>query len=80
MGQNDDMEGNAMKQENQIKAATAYQGITQGELARAIGMTPQNFNKKLKRETFSPDELTAIAAALGASYVTYFEFPDGTKI
>ncbi|MDM5154716.1 hypothetical protein QUF88_13020 [Bacillus sp. DX1.1] len=43
-------------------------------------MTPSNFNQKIKRGTFSPEELNTIATALGAVYVSVFEFPDGTKI
>lgn len=66
--------------EQQIHKAIEYKGISQAALARAIGMSPQNFNKKVKRETFSPDELHAIAKALGAKYIAMFEFPDGTKI
>lgn len=38
------------------------------------------FNQKLKRKTFSPEELSKIAEALGGIYVFCFIFPDGTKI
>ena len=63
-----------------INMAIAYKGISQAALARAIGMTPSNFNQKYKRETFTQEELEAIAKALGGVYVFGFEFPDGTKI
>ena len=63
-----------------IDMAIAYKGMSQAALARAIGMTPSNFNQKYKRETFTQEELEAIAAALGGVYVFGFEFPDGTKI
>ncbi len=63
-----------------INMAIAYKGISQAALARAIGMTPSNFNQKFKRETFTQEELEQIAAALGGVYVFGFEFPDGTKI
>jgi DNA-binding transcriptional regulator YdaS (Cro superfamily) len=66
--------------EQKINMAAAYKGMSQAALARAIGMTPSNFNQKIKRETFSPDEMNAIASALGAVYMVSFEFPDGTKI
>jgi DNA-binding XRE family transcriptional regulator len=66
--------------EQKIKMATAYKGISQAALARAIGMTPSNFNQKIKRETFTKDELETIAIAMGAVYTAVFEFPDGTKI
>ncbi len=63
-----------------IDMAAAYKGISQAALARAIGMTPSNFNQKYKRETFTQEELEQIAGALGGVYVFGFEFPDGTKI
>lgn len=66
--------------EQKINMASAYKGISQASLARAIGMTPSNFNQKIKRDTFSSDELLEIAEALGATYICFFEFPDGTKI
>lgn len=63
-----------------IDMAAAYKGISQAALARAIGMTPSNFNQKYKRETFTQEELEQIAGSLGGVYVFGFEFPDGTKI
>lgn len=67
--------------EQKINMATSYKGMSQAALARTIGMTPSNFNQKIKRETFTTNELEAIAAALGAAFVPCsFEFPDGTKI
>jgi transcriptional regulator with XRE-family HTH domain len=69
-----------MNIEQKINMAVAYKGISQAQLARDIGMTPQNFNRKIKRDTFTADELAAIASVLGAVYKNYFEFPDGTKI
>ena len=69
-----------MKMEQKINMVAAYKGISQAELARLIGMTPSNFNQKIKRETFTVDELENIAKAVGAIYSFGFEFPDGTKI
>jgi len=69
-----------MTMEKKINMATAYKGISQASLARAIGMTPSNFNQKIKRDTFSANELEDIATALGATYIAVFEFPDGTTI
>jgi len=42
--------------------------------------TASNFNQKLKRETFTIQELETIAQAIGATYYFGFEFEDGTKI
>lgn len=70
-----------MGMEQRIKAAAAYSGISQAKLAAAIGMTPSNFNQKLKRCTFTEEELRKIADALHATFVPFsFSFPDGTTI
>ena len=66
--------------EQKINMATAYIGISQAELARRVGVTPQNLNKKAKRGTFAPEELATIAEALGATYRFGFVFPDGKEI
>lgn len=63
-----------------INMAIAYKGMSQAALARAINMTPSNFNQKYKRETFTQEELERIAAALGGEYFFGFRFPDGTNI
>lgn len=69
-----------MTMEQKINMALAYKATSQAALARQIGMTPSNFNQKLKRETFTTDELSLIADTLGGKYIFGFEFPDGTKI
>ena len=69
-----------MTMEQKISMAIAYKGMSQAALARAIDMTPSNFNQKIKRDTFSKDELEKIAAALGGKYRFGFVFPDGTEI
>ena len=68
--------GNAQK----IKMALAYKGMSEAELAKALGKTPQSFNQRMKTDKFSIDELNTIAEALGGSYEFNFTFPDGTKI
>ena len=69
-----------MTYEQKINMAAAYTGISQAELARRVNITPQNFNKKAKRGTFTPEELEQIAEALGAVYRFGFVFPDGKEI
>lgn len=66
--------------EQKIKMALSYAGISQSELARKIGTTPQNFNQKLKRNSLTKEEMEQIAQALGGSWRAEFEFPDGTII
>lgn len=65
--------------EQQINMALAYKGISQAELARRIGTTPSNLNRKVKRNTLTKDEMEKIAQALGGSWRAEFVF-DGTVI
>lgn len=69
-----------MTNAQKIKMALAFIGMSESELARKLGTTPQAFNQRMKTDKFSTDELDRIASALGAKYVAAFEFPDGTKI
>ena len=69
-----------MNLEKKIKMALAYAEVSQAELARRLGMTPANFNIRLKRGTFKVEELEIIAQALGAKFSYSFDFEDGTKI
>jgi len=63
-----------------IKELCEQMNISVSELARRIGQTPQNFNKKLQRETVTLDELKAIADVLGVKFVQAFILPDGDEI
>ena len=69
-----------MNTEQKIRAALAIAGISQSELARRLGDTPQNFNQKIKRNTLTYEDMSKIAAAIGAEWVAVFEFPDGVRI
>lgn len=66
--------------EQKIKMALSYTGISQSELARKLGTTPQNFNQKLKRNSLTKEEMEQIAQALGGSWRAEFVFNDGTVI
>lgn len=50
-----------------IKELCEQMNISISELARRIGQTPQNFSKKLKRETVSLDELKPLLMCLELS-------------
>ena len=69
-----------MTLEKKVNMALVYYGISQAELARRLGMTPANFNIRLKRGSFKVGELEKIAQALGAKFSYSFDFEDGTKI
>ena len=63
-----------------IKMALAYLGISEAELARRVGKSPQSFSQRMKTGKWSDDDLRDISAALGCEIVVEFRFPDGTKI
>lgn len=69
-----------MTTSDMIRELCDKQNISLAELCRRIGQTPQNFNKKLKRETVSLDELISIADALGVIFEQSFILPDGIII
>jgi transcriptional regulator with XRE-family HTH domain len=54
--------------------------ISIAELSRRIGQSPQNFSKKLKRETLTLKELIKIADVLDITYEQAFILPDGMSI
>ena len=66
--------------EQKIRMALSYAGISQAELARRIGTTPQNLHQRVKRNKFTKEELEEIAAALCGTWRAEFVFDDGTVI
>ena len=65
-----------------IRIALVKRGnISESELARRMGTTPQNFNNKMKRDNFSEKDLQEIAEALGLQVEINFIDPEtGAKI
>ena len=63
-----------------IKMALAYKNMSEADLARAVGSSPQAFNQRMKTGKFSSEEMEKIAEALEAEYFFGFAFKDGTKI
>ena len=65
-----------------IRVACVKRGnISEAELARRVGVTPQNFNNKMKRDNFSEKDLQEIAEALGLQVEINFIDPEtGAKI
>lgn len=63
-----------------LRAVFAYSGISQATIAHAIGMSPQNFGRRISRNTFSDDELKKIADVIGAEFhPAKFVFSDGKE-
>ena len=63
-----------------IKELCNKKNISVSELARRIGQTPQNFGKKLKRDTVTLEELKQIADVMEVTFEQSFIFPDGEQI
>ena len=63
-----------------IKLAETYAKVSEAELSRKLGTSSQAFGQRMKTGKFSSSDLERIADALGAEYVCYFKFPDGTTI
>lgn len=65
-----------------IRIACVKRGnITEAELARRVGASPQNFNHKMKRDNFTETDLREIAAALGLELdISFIDPATGEKI
>lgn len=69
-----------MNTSEQIKELCRVEKISVAELARRIGQTPQNFNKKLKRNTISTEELLSIGDVIGAIFQQAYYLKNGSVI
>lgn len=69
-----------MTTSDMIRQLCKKKNISLAELCRHIGQTPQNFNKKLKRNTISLNEILSIAKVLNVHYEQAFILQDGNKI
>lgn len=65
-----------------IRIAMVKRGnLSEAELARRVGVTPQNFNHKMKRDNFTEKDLREIAEALGLRLEISFVDPEtGEKV
>ena len=46
--------------------------MSEAELSKLLGTTPQNFNSKMKRDNFTENDLREIAKALDCDYKATF--------
>lgn len=69
-----------MSVSEQLKILCVKLDISVSELARLFGRSPQAFSQKMKRESFTVDELKKIAEASGCKYVGAFELSNGEKV
>lgn len=64
----------------QIKVLCVRSNISMAELARRIGISPQSFSAKLKRESFTIADLETIADAVGATFIRKFMLYNGEEV
>ena len=66
--------------QQKIKMALAHEGISESELARRLGTSPQAFNQRMRTGKFSYDDLDRIAEAINAKLSVSFEFENGETV
>lgn len=54
--------------------------ISEAELARRLGVSPQNLNNKMKRDNFSEKDLLEIAEALNCTFSVTFTLNDTGEV
>ena len=71
-----------MSKVESIRIALVKRGnLSESELARRIGISPQNFHNKMKRDNFTETDLREIAEALGLRLEISFIDPEtGEKV
>lgn len=69
-----------MTRSDLIKFACQKNNMSISELARKIGQTPQNLNKKLLRNTVSDEELSEIFMKLNIVYEQKIRFSDNSLL
>ena len=62
------------------KVLCVRSNISVAELARRVGTSPQNFNAKLKRESFTVNDMEEIARAVDCSFERNFILQNGDKV
>lgn len=64
----------------QIKVLCVRCNMSEAELARRLGKSPQSFNAKMKRESFTIDDLNKIAGVVGVEFKRNFILTNGEEI
>lgn len=64
----------------QIKVLCVRCKVSEAELARRLGTSPQNFNSKMKRESFTIKDLDEISQALNVEFKRVFILDSGEEV
>lgn len=69
-----------MRIDEQLKILAIKTDMTMAELGRKLDKSPQAFSQKIKRGTFTLDDLEEIALVTGSSLECAFILPNGDRI
>lgn len=69
-----------MQISEQIRVLCVRCSVSEAELARRLGKSPQSFNSKMKRGSFTITDLEKVAAALGVTFKRNFVLGNGEEI
>lgn len=69
-----------MRIDEQIKVLCIKTDLTMSEIAKRLNKTPQAFCQKVKRGTFTIDDLDEIALVTDCKLECNFVLPNGEKI
>lgn len=69
-----------MRIDEQIKIICVKNDLSMAEIARRLGITPQAFSQKIKRGTFSLNDLDDIATVAGCRLECNFVLVTGERI
>ena len=64
----------------QVRILCVRTNISEAELARRLGTSPQNLNAKIKRDTFSVYDMERIAEATGTTFKREFILDNGESV
>ena len=64
----------------QVKVLCVRCNVSEAELARRLGKSPQSLNAKLKRGTMTVEELERIAVVLGVDFKRVYILGNGDEI
>lgn len=69
-----------MRIDEQIKILCVKTDLTASEIAKRLNRTPQVFSQKIKRGSFTIDDLDEVAMVTGCSLECSFILPNGERI
>lgn len=70
----------SMSISEQIRILCVRSNISTAELSRRLGISPQSLSAKLKRESFTINDLEKIADAVGVQFERHFVLHTGERV